>query len=223
VLIATYREVFGTIAGASAALTGLLFVAISVSPGRLSSGSRVISEVHAAAALLAFTNALSIALFGLVPNTQIGYPAVVVGIIGLLFTAAAVRSIRISDTARDQKLRQLSLAVLLVAIFGTELGCGFAMLVVGGKFAPSSLVQPLTYAMVGALLVGIARAWELVGSRDTGLAASLRILTGHSADFEIDRPDVIRKQQGQDAPAARRPSAEDSSAGGEPEERESRS
>lgn len=214
----TYRELFAAIAGAAAALTGLLFVAISVSPGRLSSGSRVISEVRAATALVSFTNVLSVALFGLVPDTNVGYPATVVGVVGLLFTAAAMRSVRISSTSADQKLRQVGLTVLLVAIFGTQLACGISLL-----FHPhsSALMQPLSYATIGALLVGIARAWELVGSRDTGLAASLRILAGHSADFEIDRPAVTRREEGLDYPGGSRPPAEDSPAGGEPDERES--
>ncbi len=36
------------------------------------------------------------------------------------------------------------------------------------------------YALVTSLLVGIARAWELVGNRDTGIIASVAVLTGHA-------------------------------------------
>jgi hypothetical protein len=32
---------------------------------------------------------------------------------------------------------------------------------------------------VTSLIVGISRAWELVGDIETGLAASLAVLTGH--------------------------------------------
>jgi hypothetical protein len=219
VVMGTYRELFAAIAGASAALTGLLFVAISVSPGRLAARSRVISDVHAATALLAFTNALTIALFGLVPQTNVGSPATVVGVIGLLFTAAAVRSILISDAPGKLKLRQFGLAGLLVAMFGTDLGTGIAL-----QFHPSSnsLIQPLSYAMIGALLVGIARAWELVGSRDTGLAASLSILTGHATGFDMERsyenqPTHDHRPDSEPAdshPPDSHPPTDDSSAGG---------
>jgi hypothetical protein len=42
-------------------------------------------------------------------------------------------------------------------------------------------VQAIGYALVTSLIVGIARAWELVGERDTGLRASIAALTGRSA------------------------------------------
>ena len=88
-----YRDVFVAIAGAAGALTGLLFVALSVAP-RPHAGQQpdVIRQVRAGAALLAFTNALSVSLFGLVPHNEIGYPAVVVGVGGLLFTLGGLRS-----------------------------------------------------------------------------------------------------------------------------------
>ena len=63
------------------ALTGLLFVAVSVTPLRnANSGPLVIQQVRAAAALLAFSNALAVSLFSLVPDTNSGYPAVVLGV-----------------------------------------------------------------------------------------------------------------------------------------------
>lgn len=181
-LIGSYRDGFTAIASSAAALTGLLFVAISVSPGRLSARSPVIVEVRAAAALLGFSSALTISLFGLVPGTNIGYPASALGIGGLLFTAAALRSIWHSDTPRDQKAGQFGLAALLIAIFGTYVGCGIDLLLHPHDI---SVVQLIAYAMVAAILVGIARAWELVGNRDTGLAASLRELMGHPSSFDL--------------------------------------
>jgi hypothetical protein len=85
VVFGTYRELFAAIAATAGALTGLLFVAISVAPRRGPvSGLPVIQQVLAAAALLAFINALAVSLFGLVPGTNVGYPAVVLGVIGIL-------------------------------------------------------------------------------------------------------------------------------------------
>jgi hypothetical protein len=34
------------------------------------------------------------------------------------------------------------------------------------------------YALVTSGIVGLARAWELVGERDTGILASISVLTG---------------------------------------------
>jgi hypothetical protein len=35
------------------------------------------------------------------------------------------------------------------------------------------------YALVTSIIVGIARAWEFVGQRKTGLRASIAVLAGH--------------------------------------------
>lgn len=191
----TFSELFIAVAGASGALTGLLFVALSVAPrGVLASGPPVIQQVRAAAALLAFTNALAVCLFGLVPGTNVGYPAVVLGIIGIVFTAAAVRSIQSSPATRHQQLGQSWLVILLLLIFGTELAGGITVLARPGD---SGAVQTIGYALVASLLVGIARAWELVGERDTGIIASLAVLTGRAHDRppatpmpEGDNPDA---------------------------------
>jgi hypothetical protein len=83
-----YRELFAAVAATAGSLTGLLFVALSVTGRARAAGPSAIQQVRAAAALLAFTNAMAVSLFSLVPGTNPGYPAVVLGVIGLLFTAA---------------------------------------------------------------------------------------------------------------------------------------
>ena len=79
-LTESYTDVFIAIATCAAGLTGLLFVAISVRP-RASAAGRpaVIQQIRAASALLAFTNALAVSLFGVVPGNNAGYAALVVG------------------------------------------------------------------------------------------------------------------------------------------------
>lgn len=176
-IFGTYRELFAAIAGSSGALTGLLFVALSVAPRREpGSAPAVIREIRAAAAMLAFTNALAVSLFGLVPGTNVGYPAASLGVIGILFTAAGMRSVLSSQPTRRQNLGQLGLVILLLAIFGAELAAGIAVLADPRRSTP---VQVISYALITSLIVGIARAWELVGDRDTGLFASIAVLAGH--------------------------------------------
>ena len=118
-----YRDVFVAIAGAAGALTGLLFVALSVAPRpRAGQQPDVIRQIRAGAALLAFTNALAVSLFGLVPHNEIGYPAVVAGVGGLLFTLGGVRSILADPAARRRIRSQVALIVLLLGVFGFEMG-----------------------------------------------------------------------------------------------------
>ncbi len=124
-----YRDLFAATAGAAGALTGLLFVAMSVASRQaLVRGPRVIRQIRASAALLAFTNTLAIALFGLVPTTNIGYPAVVVAVIGIFFTAAAIRSIVASHAGPAQVRSQVGLIGVLLLICFTELAAGVVLL-----------------------------------------------------------------------------------------------
>jgi hypothetical protein len=176
VVFGTYRDLFAATATTAGALTGLLFVALSVAPrGALVPGPGVVRQIRAAAALLAFNNALAVSLFGLVPGTNVGYPALVLGILGILFTAAAIRSILSSQASRNQQLRQIGLISLLLLIFGTELVAGIAVL---ADPASGTSLQAISYALITSLIVGIARAWEMIGGRDTGLTASIAALAG---------------------------------------------
>lgn len=189
VLSGTYLDLFAALAASAGALTGLLFVAVSVSPrwGK-SAISHVVQQVRAAAALLAFTNTLSVSLFSLVPGTIVGYPALALGVIGLLFTAAGMRSIFSSRSMlRRHWRRQVGLIALLLAIFGTELVNGAIVI---AKPNDQNAIQSIGYALVASLIVGIARAWELVGDRDTGILASIAVLTGHEHPLSdrIDDP-----------------------------------
>jgi hypothetical protein len=178
VVFGTYRDLLVAVATASGALTGLLFVALSLGPGRgRVAGPPVIRQIRAAAAMLAFTNALAVSLYALVPGTRVGYPAVALGIIGIVFTAAAIRSILASRSTAYHRLGQLGLIVLLLLIFGTELVAGIAVLAAP---ASTTALQAIGYALVTSLIVGIARAWELVGERDTGLTASILALAGRA-------------------------------------------
>jgi hypothetical protein len=194
----TFGDFFAASAATAGALTGLLFVALSVSRQRdADTVPAIIHEVRAAAALLAFTNALFISLFSLVPTTKAGYVAIVFGVIGILFTAAAVRSIRTSETTLRQQAQQFGLIGLLLLIFGTELVSGIVAINLPGRAGPLEIIG---YAVVASLVVGVARAWELVGRRDTGVLASLAVLSGREQGFggASDDPPVPPKDRAED-------------------------
>jgi hypothetical protein len=107
----------------------------------------------------------------------VGYPATVLGVIGLFFTAAGMRSIIASESTRPHRRRQVGLFVLLVLIFGTELISGIAVI---ANPRQATWLQIIGYALVTSLIVGIERAWELVGDRETSLFASIAVLAGRT-------------------------------------------
>jgi len=113
------------------------------------------------------------------PGPSPGVVASGLAAVGILFTAASVRSIVTSrDVSWQLALRQAGLIALLLAAFGAELGCG-----IGLTFNRTAVFGPelLGDVLIAMLLIGIARAWELVGDRDTGIVSSLAVLVGHSS------------------------------------------
>lgn len=183
----TYRDLFTALATSAAALTGLLFVALSVAPRPHLAAPDVIRQVRAAASLLAFINTLAVSLYGLVPGDGLGYPATVMGVIGLAFTAAGLRSFLSSPSAQRHIRRQLGLITLLLLTFGFELAAGIDLIL-----SPRSIgaVNVVTNVVAASLFIGVARAWELVSDRDTGIIASLAVLTGHTPPFSMTSPEV---------------------------------
>lgn len=202
-LTGAYRDLFTAIATSAGALTGLLFVVVTVVESRTAKSlPGVVQEVRASAALLAFTNALAVSLFGLVPRTNVGYPAAVVGVIGVFFSAAAMRSVLGSPSAQDWRGRHLTLTVFLMVTFAVELGGGVDLLVHPRRTSPLDVIS---YVLVVSLIIGIARAWELVGGRDTGIVASLTLLIGHDrrtqGDARSDQPGPVDREGDTEPPA----------------------
>jgi hypothetical protein len=169
-----YREFFVAGAGAAGALIGLLFVAVSVFPERARQAqTQVLFHNRASAALLVFTNALVLSLAALVPGTSVGWWAIWMSGTVSIFVAATVRSIIGGGDRRSGRRGSLGVVFALSLIAGFELYAGIR-LVVDDQTAMSTLC----YVLIGDLLVGISRAWQLVGLRDMGLLSSLRILAG---------------------------------------------
>ena len=180
------HDFFLASAGVAGALIGLLFVAISVSSERMARGKTrgQLYRVSASAALTAFTNALVVSLFGLIPGDKLGTASVAVAIVGLMFVAAAMISLVRLRTVGWRSVRD---GVFLLALAGTFI----VQLVVGAKLiaspAASSPVNTIAILVVVCFLVGISRAWELIGGPSIGFTHEVTSIVRGRED-EADAP-----------------------------------
>jgi hypothetical protein len=155
------HDFFVASASVAGALIGLLFVAISVAPERVLGPEA--SEVHgvrAAATLTAFSNALTVSLFALVPGFHVGGAATAVAIIGILFIARALLGVAPAWHAGRFQLRDLS---FLIGLFGAFVVQLVAAISLDRNEASEGGLQTICVVVVICFLIGIERAWELVG------------------------------------------------------------
>ena len=179
---ADFHDFFLASAGVAGALIGLLFVAISVAGNRLAKAeaSAQVHRIRAYAALAAFINALAVSLFALVPGELIGTTSVIVAILDLLFVAASLLSLIRMRGVRLATLRDTLFLVGLAVTFVWQLSAGLDL---ASRPDDSGSVRTIAILVIVCFLVGISRAWELIGGPSIGITHEVIALVHH------DRPD----------------------------------
>jgi hypothetical protein len=182
------HDFFVASGSAAGALIGLLFVAISVASERLAQAEAGAQHyrIRAAASITAFTNALAVSLFALIPVHKIGPTSSVVAVAGLSFVAAALLSLI--------RLRQLRWDTMRDALFLIGLAVTFVFQLIEGVdviFRPgnSGAVDTIAILVVVCFLLGIGSAWELIGGPSIGITQEVTKLVRshqHSADDSAD-------------------------------------
>jgi hypothetical protein len=171
---------------AAGALIGLLFVAISVASERVArekTGAQLY-RVRASVALTAFTNALTVSLFALIPGHKIGPAVTVVAVGGLTFVAAAALwLIRLRQPLWDT-LPHVLLLVGLAVVFVFQLVEGVDVITQPGD---SGAVNTIAVLVVVCFLIGVARAWALIGGPSIGFVQEV-IAFVQSHEHSTDDP-----------------------------------
>ena len=166
------HEFFVASAGASAALIGLLFVAISIQTervfGKAASGDRLAS---AGSAFFAYSNILFISLGGLLPRLSFGILVAACGFAGGTNIIALLVALWRRGDRRPT--RTLLLLVVSLGVYAAECWYGVAI-----ERDPTQLwaLDDTTYALVILFATGLARSWEVLGGTDISL---VRTLLGH--------------------------------------------
>ncbi|MBO0804808.1 MAG: hypothetical protein J2P25_17260 [Nocardiopsaceae bacterium] len=162
------------LAGASVAgaLIGLLFVALTVASERIAPTAEggQIHRIRASASLTAFTNALTVSLFALIPTQAIGPAAVAVGTVGTLFVVASLLSLIRMREVNWHKPREPLFLVGLIVIFVIQLIMGIRVI---GDPGDSSAVDDIAVLVAVCSLFGVYRAWELVGGPTIGFRSEV--------------------------------------------------
>lgn len=155
---------------ASAALIGLLFVAITLAPekvfGEQADAGR---QARALSAFTALANIFFISFATLIPDVQIGMVVVAVSAVSILQTLGLLLLVR-HWHAQGVLWRSLFLFAGSLAIYGGELAVGAQLWAdPGGRGSLTGLLELL----LGAYAIGLGRAWELLGAPRTGILTRL--------------------------------------------------
>ena len=160
-----YDAYLAAMATAAAALIGLLFVAVSVrddtifGPNAMPGG-----EALAITAFIGVVNSFVVSLLGLIPKANIGEPAVIMAVIGIV---TIVRLQRRLHTGRNL----IVLAITLLA-YAAQFGLGVLLLV---DSHDSDQLINLSIIIFVTLIVSLQRAWSLLrgkhlpGARGTAM------------------------------------------------------
>ncbi|HLY31363.1 MAG TPA: hypothetical protein VKQ36_10060 [Ktedonobacterales bacterium] len=164
--------------GASAALIGLLFVAISISPEKIiASGATLERRMTASSAFSALLNVFFISLVAIIPLTNLGYVVVILGALSTSGTISQViqgfpraQSGRPRPTVQEG-FRLLTMPLASIVVYGYELYWGYLLFT--GQVKSVADFSTVAYILIGVYGLGITRAWELIFDERHGLILTL--------------------------------------------------
>ena len=164
-LLDHYEMFFVASAGASAAILGLLVVAVSVvNADDRDAQTRERRTVLAGSAFLALVDVFFVSIVALTGGAAVfGTSNLVMAIVGLFSTSRLIpRAKRAGNFSRGFPTRNLNLAFAAISVGGyvVQLGLAIALL---SDTQNSALQRALVLVMVGLFGSAIGRVWEVTG------------------------------------------------------------
>jgi hypothetical protein len=189
---ASYANFFLACAGAGGALIGLLFVAVSINPGR-TFGRAARSERQAIAtnAFTAIFNSFFVSTIALLPGNVFGGAALVFAGLGILNTLIVAYRLLTYQVQRYHGSSDLALHIVrgLFVLVGSLVLFSFEAVAAWDLLRhPHSLddINMLGILVLASYGLGLTRAWELLGAPRSGITGWLNPL----ADLgDVDAPE----------------------------------
>jgi hypothetical protein len=171
-----YDAYFAAMATAAAALIGLLFVAVSVRDDTIF-GPKAMpgGEALAVTAFIGLVSSFVVSLLGLIPKVNIGEPAVVMAVIGIV---AMVRLQRRLHVGRN-------LIVLAITLLAYAAQLGFGVLLLADPH--SDQLVNLSVIVFVPLIVSLQRAWSLLKGKHLAGARGAAVTGDHDPPHVPDR------------------------------------
>ncbi|MFZ0665757.1 MAG: hypothetical protein WAM97_08370 [Acidimicrobiales bacterium] len=160
----SFQVFFEAGAGVAGGLVGLLFVAISVMPHKMSGeGACTDFQIRAGLCLNALVDAAVLALFGLIPGQALGEAGVVAAILGFSSTIGLGIGPRQKGPLGPAAVPRLA---VLLALYVAQLVNSLLLIVSSNSYG---FVKVDAMLVVACFLFAIDGAWELLGGSKSRL------------------------------------------------------
>lgn len=162
-----FTSFFVASAGAGAALVGLLFVAVSVNPGR-NAGPAAPPERQAvaASAYTALINAFFLSMAALIAGDSLSGAAILLGALSIIGSLRLIGDLFEARLSRESYARRVGFIALCLLVYGLQVFYGLQHLRyprdVGWAYS-------IVYLLLAIYAMGLTRAWQLLGARRRGL------------------------------------------------------